>query len=160
MFENYAKSRFVISVLFSASEKGDTSENRDPNCTISNGKVTLDSNSNAENVKSHMEPPLETACSSESESCLIPEQVEFIIMFNKIKYDITFGYDSTILELKAHLERICGVPHATQKLIVKGMARNSMSLRKAGIVKGSKVMLVGSKMDDILAVKTAPKVCK
>ncbi|CAH2039458.1 unnamed protein product, partial [Iphiclides podalirius] len=37
------------------------------------------------------------------------------------------------------------------------MARDNMTLRKAGIAKGGKVMLVGSKMDDILAVKSAPK---
>lgn len=64
-----------------------------------------------------------------------------------------------MLELKAHLERICGVPQSAQKLIIKGMARDNVTLRNSGIVKGGKVMLVGSKMDDILAVKSAPKVC-
>lgn len=64
------------------------------------------------------------------------------------------------MELKAHLERICGVQQSAQKLIVKGMARDNMTLRMTGLVKGGKVMLVGSKMDDILAVKSAPKVCK
>lgn len=111
-----------------------------------------------------MEAPTETkACSSdaveESDICEIPEQVEFTIVFNKTKHDITFAYDSTILELKTHLERVCGVALSTQKLIHKGMAQDYMTLRKAGILKGSKVMLIGSKMDDILAVKHVPKVC-
>lgn len=63
-----------------------------------------------------------------------------------------------MLDLKAHLERICGVPQLAQKLIIKGMARDSMTLRQAGVVKGGKVMLVGSKMDDILAMKSGPQV--
>lgn len=90
--------------------------------------------------------------------CEIPEQIEFTVVFNKNRHDITFAYDATVLELKAHLERICGVPQSAQKLIIKGMARDNVTLRNAGIVKGGKVMLVGSKMDDILAVKSAPKV--
>lgn len=113
--------------------------------------------------KPHMEAPAEiAACTSEttedSEICEIPEQVEFTVVFNKMKHDITFAYDASVLDLKAHLERICGVPQSAQKLIIKGMARDTMTLRNAGIVKGGKVMLVGSKMDDILAVKSAPKV--
>lgn len=118
-----------------------------------------------EDDKSHMEAPSEiAACSSESteesELCEIPEQVEFTIVFNKVKHEISFAYDATVLDLKAHLERITGVPLSAQKLIVKGMAKDTMTLRNAGIVKGGKVMLVGSKMDDILAVKSVPKVCK
>ncbi|XP_026316849.1 ubiquitin domain-containing protein UBFD1-like [Hyposmocoma kahamanoa] len=147
-----------------ASEKGDSTENRDPNSLISNGtsKSAIDSKSIAEDDKSHMEASAETAaCSSESteesELCEIPEQVEFTIVFNKVKHEISFAYDATVLDLKAHLERITGVPLSAQKLIVKGMAKDTMTLRNAGIVKGGKVMLVGSKMDDILAVKSVPK---
>lgn len=147
-----------------ASEKGDTTENRDPN-TISNGaKAVIESKPDidVETEQHHIEAPTECAagCSEtteDAEICEIPEQVEFTVVFNKTKHDITFAWDATVLELKAHLERICGVPQSNQKLIVKAMARDEMTLRKAGVVKGGKVMLVGSKMDDILAVKSAPK---
>ncbi|KAI8439913.1 hypothetical protein MSG28_001372 [Choristoneura fumiferana] len=144
-----------------ASEKGDSTENCDPNSLVSNGtKIALECKPNAE--KPLTEAPTEsTACSSESieesEVCEIPEQIEFTVVFNKVKHDITFAYDASVLELKAHLERICGVPLSAQKLLIKGMARDDMTLRKAGVVKGGKVMLVGSKMDDILAVKSVPK---
>ncbi|KAJ2943674.1 hypothetical protein O0L34_g16787 [Tuta absoluta] len=147
-----------------ASEKGDSTENRDPNSLISNGspKVALDTKGSAGESEPHMEVAAEpAACSSEnteeSEEFEIPEQVEFTIVFNKAKHEITFAYDATIQDLKAHLERITGVPLSAQKLIIKGMAKDTMTLRKAGIVKGGKVMLVGSKMDDILAVKSMPK---
>lgn len=124
----------------------------------------LDSKPSIDDENSHMEVPAETvACSSdtpeETELCEIPEQVEFTVVFNKAKHDITFAYDATILDLKAHLERVTGVPLSAQKLIAKGMAKDTMTLRNAGIVRNGKVMLVGSKMDDILAVKSVPKVC-
>lgn len=114
---------------------------------------------------SHIEAPAEAAaCTSEpiedTDLCEIPEQIEFTVVFNKAKHDITFAYDATVADLKAHLERICGVQQSAQKLIIKGMAKDNMTLRQSGIVKGGKVMLVGSKMDDILAMKSAQKVCK
>lgn len=160
-------SRIVLThVVFAASEKGDTTENCDPNSLIANGssKPSINDQPIEKVEKSHIEAPTESAaCTSESKEesdvCEIPEQVEFTVVFNKSKHDITFAYDATVLELKAHLERICGVPQSAQKLIIKGMARDNVSLRQAGVVKGGKVMLVGSKMDDILAMKSAPKVC-
>ncbi|CAB3247660.1 unnamed protein product [Arctia plantaginis] len=146
-----------------ASEKGDSTENRDPNL-LANGatKAVVETKSNSENEKTHIEAPAESAaCTSDTtddtELCEIPEQIEFTIVFNKAKHDITFAYDATVLDLKSHLERICGVPQLAQKLIIKGMARDSMTLRQAGVVKGGKVMLVGSKMDDILAMKSGPQ---
>ncbi|RVE50726.1 hypothetical protein evm_004636 [Chilo suppressalis] len=149
---------------FIASEKGDSTENRDPNSLLSNGssKNGVDIKQELDIDKSHMEAPAEcTPCTSETsedtEICEIPEQVEFTVVFSKLKHDITFAYDATVSDLKAHLERVCGVPQSAQKLIIKGMARDTMTLRNAGVVKGGKVMLVGSKMDDILAVKSAPK---
>ncbi|XP_041986210.1 uncharacterized protein LOC121738306 [Aricia agestis] len=143
------------------SEKGDTTENRDPNSLVSNGnsKPVIDENSSENDDKPHIEAPTENAaCTSEkTDISEIPEQVEFTVVFNKNKHDITFAYDASVVELKAHLEQICAVPQSAQKLIIKGMARDSGTIRQAGIVKGGKVMLVGSKMDDILAVKSAPK---
>uniref|UniRef100_A0A2A4J6K1 Ubiquitin-like domain-containing protein n=1 Tax=Heliothis virescens TaxID=7102 RepID=A0A2A4J6K1_HELVI len=147
-----------------ASEKGDSTENRDPN-SIANGtsKTVAENKSILEGA--HTEAPAESApCTSETtedsepEFCEIPEQIEFTVVFNKAKHDITFAYDATVLDLKAHLERICGVPQSAQKLIIKGMAKDNMTLRQSGVVKGGKVMLVGSKMDDILAVKSAQMV--
>lgn len=160
-------SRILLThACFLASEKGDTAENQDPNSLVANGssKPDIESKPCVDNGKSHIEAPTESAsCASEStensEVCDIPEQVEFTVVFNKNKHDVSFAYDATVLELKAHLERICGVPQTAQKLIIKGMAKDNVTLRNSGIVKGGKVMLVGSKMDDILAVKSAPKVC-
>lgn len=143
------------------SEKGDTSENCDPNSTVANGKTkcpVVETVSNGENIKTHMDVPSEEPIAPSAEQASSEtEQVEFKVIFNKTKYDITFGWDETVKDLKIHLERIIGVPQNAQKLIIKGMAKDESTLRSAGVVKGGKVMLVGSKMDDILAVTSCPQ---
>ncbi|XP_034235867.1 ubiquitin domain-containing protein UBFD1-like [Thrips palmi] len=85
------------------------------------------------------------------------EDVDFKVIFSKSKYDITFPLDDTVAQLKDHLEIITGVPRTMQKLMIKGLAKDSFTLREAGVTKGSKIMLVGSKLDDILSVSTPSK---
>jgi hypothetical protein len=48
------------------------------------------------------------------------EQIDFKIVYNKKKYDITFGLDDTVGQLKAHLQDVIGVPSAMQKIMIKG----------------------------------------
>nr|CAD7430380.1 unnamed protein product [Timema monikensis] len=50
-----------------------------------------------------------------------------------------------------------GVPQAMQKVMIKGLAKDERTLRDLGVVKGAKVMVVGSKLDDVLAVSTPSK---
>ncbi len=50
------------------------------------------------------------------------EQIDFKIVYNKKKYDITFGLDDTVGQLKAHLQDVIGVPSAMQKIMIKGLA--------------------------------------
>lgn len=104
-------------------------------------------------------------CDSESSSarprspehCSTIEDVDFKVIFSKSKYDITFPLDDTVAQLKDHLEVITGVPRTMQKLMIRGLAKDSSTLREAGVTKGCKVMLVGSKLDDILSVSTPSK---
>ena len=67
------------------------------------------------------------------------EMVEFKVVFNKKKYDITFGLDDTVGALKVHLQDIISVPSTMQKIMIKGLAKDEMTLRKLGVIKGSKV---------------------
>ena len=84
------------------------------------------------------------------------EKVEFKVVFNKKKYDISFGIDDTIGALKVHLADIINVPNTMQKVMFKGLAKDEMSLRQVGVVKGSKVMVVGSTLSDVLEVAKKP----
>lgn len=112
------------------------------------------------------EPKLETDTTEEKPAAAAPEQAEaeiskgdqidFKIVYNKKKYDITFGLDDTVGQLKSHLQDVIGVPSAMQKIMIKGLAKDEMSLRKLGVTKGAKVMVVGSTLSDVLEVAKKP----
>jgi len=84
------------------------------------------------------------------------EKIEFKVVFNKKKFDISFDSNETIGALKSHLQDIIGVPSTMQKIMIKGMAKDEMTLKKLGVVKGSKVMVIGSTINDVLEVAKKP----
>ncbi len=43
---------------------------------------------------------------------------------------------------------------AMMKVMIKGLAKDEMTLRKLGVTKGSKIMVVGSSLNDVLKVST------
>lgn len=82
------------------------------------------------------------------------EIVNFIVIHNKNKFDIEFPLDETVSKLKLHLQNVINVPQPLQKVMYKGLAKDDKTLRDIGITTGAKVMVVGSKLDDVLAVST------
>lgn len=84
------------------------------------------------------------------------EKVDFKVIFNKKKYDISFPLDDNIGALKAHLQPTINIPPAMMKVMIKGLAKDEMTLRKLGVNKGSKIMVVGSSLNDVLSVSKAP----
>jgi len=90
------------------------------------------------------------------ESSNSPEMLELKIVFNKKKYDITFDVTETVGALKSHLQDIIGVPSTMQKIMIKGLAKDEMTLKKLGVAKGSKIMVVGSTLNDVLEVAKKP----
>merc|ERR1712079_678866 len=48
------------------------------------------------------------------------------------------------------------VPNTMQKVMIKGLAKDEMTLRQVGVINGSKVMVVGSTITDILEVNKKP----
>lgn len=84
------------------------------------------------------------------------EMLELKIVYNKKKYDVTFDVTETIGALKSHLQDIIGVPSTMQKIMIKGLAKDEMTLKKLGVAKGSKIMVVGSTLNDVLEVAKKP----
>lgn len=41
--------------------------------------------------------------------------------------------------------------------MIKGLAKDEMTLKRLGVTKGSKIMIVGSSLNDVLQVSTKPK---
>ncbi|XP_020295894.1 ubiquitin domain-containing protein UBFD1-like isoform X3 [Pseudomyrmex gracilis] len=85
------------------------------------------------------------------------ENINFTVVYNKQKISVNFALDSTVAELKTHLQKIISVPQAMQKVMFKGLAKDDQTLRNLGVTKGAKVMIVGSKLDDVLAVSIPTK---
>ena len=59
--------------------------------------------------------------------------------------------------LKSHLQPLIGIPPAMMKVMIKGLAKDEMTLRKLGVAKGSKIMVVGSSINDVLQMSSTPK---
>ncbi|QQP35249.1 Ubiquitin domaincontaining protein UBFD1like [Caligus rogercresseyi] len=103
--------------------------------------------------KSREEILKETLSKASSTSSVISgDPLDFKVIYNKKKHDIRFGSDNTVGELKAHLQSIIQIPPAMMKLMIKGLAKDEMSLKSLGLSKGSKVMVIGSSLDDVMAV--------
>lgn len=95
---------------------------------------------------------------TENQCIAVPtgETVSFKLIYSKTKYDIEFPVDGTIKQLKEHLSSIINVLPAMQKVMIKGLAKDEKTLKELGVTPGSKVMVVGSKLDDVVNVN-APK---
>lgn len=64
------------------------------------------------------------------------EKIDFKVIYNKKKIDISFALDGTVGELKDHLQNIISVPQAMQKIMIKGLAKDDQTLRSLGVTKG------------------------
>jgi len=79
------------------------------------------------------------------------EKVAFTLAFKKQVFNVEFGLEQTIGDLRQEVAKLSGVPAALQKLMLKGMLKNdSDTLRASGFKNGVKVMLIGSTIQDVL----------
>lgn len=82
----------------------------------------------------------------------VQEMVEFTIIYNKQKYEVKFPLDESVDALKNHIEKLTDVPAAMQKIMFKGRMNDDATLRINKVTNGSKIMVVGSTINDVLAV--------
>jgi len=99
--------------------------------------------------------PVVTELKSEKAPEVIIEKVKFKLVYAKTNYEIEFPLDQKVEDLKQHIEQLTGVPKGLQKLMFKGMLKSEDTLRTANIKDGAKLMLVGSKVNDVVEVVTA-----
>lgn len=118
-------------------------------------KLHMDSEANMSGVSTTSEDMTEaSSIEKPAENNEEKEMVDFKIVFNKQKYDISFPLDDTVASLKLKVEKLTRVPSSMQKLMYKGLAKDDQTLRTLGVIKGAKIMVVGSTLDDVLAVNT------
>lgn len=85
------------------------------------------------------------------------EVVEVKVIYNKNKYDVSATAETTIADFKKQLQELLGVPDSMQKLMYKGLLQDNQTFKAAGVTKGAKIMLVGSTLNDVLAVSSVSK---
>lgn len=85
------------------------------------------------------------------------ESIGVKVIYNKNKYDVTATSETTIAEFKKQLQELLGVPDSMQKLMYKGLMQDNHTFKTAGVTKGAKIMLVGSTLNDVLAVSSVSK---
>lgn len=99
-------------------------------------------------------PDLEASVSNGGEPEMEKELVELKIIWNKNKYDLKFPLDSTGADLKLKIHSLTGLPPAMQKVMFKGLLPEEKTLREIKVISGAKIMVVGSTINDVLAVNT------
>ncbi|XP_032442884.1 ubiquitin domain-containing protein UBFD1-like isoform X2 [Xiphophorus hellerii] len=86
------------------------------------------------------------------------ETVDLKIIWNKNKYDLKIPVDSTGAKLKERIHALTGLPPAMQKVMYKGLLPEDKTLRDIKVTNGAKIMVVGSTINDVLAVNTPKEV--
>lgn len=86
------------------------------------------------------------------------ETVDLKIIWNKNKYDLKIGIDSTGAKLKEKIHSLTGLPPSMQKVMYKGLLPEDKTLREIKVTNGAKIMVVGSTINDVLAVNTPKEV--
>ncbi|XP_077173204.1 ubiquitin domain-containing protein UBFD1 [Paroedura picta] len=97
-------------------------------------------------------PPDPDSPHSSVSNGLEKERVELKIIWNKNKYDVQLPLDSTGADLKQHIHALTGLPPTMQKVMFKGLLPEEKTLREIKVINGAKIMVVGSTINDVLAV--------
>ncbi|XP_011642156.1 ubiquitin domain-containing protein UBFD1-like isoform X2 [Pogonomyrmex barbatus] len=157
-----------VTLSSSLSETPNTAKN-DNNDSCCNSSPCPELTSNSKSIENSATDTKESTMESENNITVLQdtsvttlqepstENVDFTAIYNKQKISINFALDSTVAELKTHLQKIISVPQAMQKVMFKGLAKDDQTLRNLGVTKGAKIMIVGSKLDDVLAVSIPTK---
>lgn len=78
--------------------------------------------------------------------------INFIVIHNKIRYSVSMLPSSTIRQLKDKLFDIIGISSQVQKVMIKGLAKDDQTLESLNVNSSSEIMVVGAKIQDIIAI--------
>ncbi|KAJ3337172.1 Ubiquitin domain-containing protein ubfd1 [Gonapodya sp. JEL0774] len=82
-----------------------------------------------------------------------PEKpVTFKVQFGKDVHEMTMDLSDRVSELKSRVEALTGVHTNLQKLLYKGNLKDEQTLAEAKLTSSAKVILMASKVEDVLKV--------
>lgn len=90
-------------------------------------------------------------------SAPLGEPIDVKVVWNKTKYDVVVRPEETVLDLKTKMHELTQLPPTMQKIMFKGLCKDDRTMKDLKVSKGTKIMLVGSTLDDVLSVSTTPK---
>jgi hypothetical protein len=77
--------------------------------------------------------------------------IKITINFKKQNYLFEFGSEETLGNFRKHISNATGITPELQKLMYKGLVKDdSKTLKELNIVDGSKLMLIGSTMQEVM----------
>ncbi|CAK9290473.1 unnamed protein product [Gordionus sp. m RMFG-2023] len=80
------------------------------------------------------------------------------ILFKKEKYDIPMKLSATIKDLKEEVNKKTGLHTTLQKIMFKGLTKDEQTLKDLNAVEGSKFMVIGSTLNDIMSIRPPDKI--
>uniref|UniRef100_A0A915L9X7 Ubiquitin-like domain-containing protein n=1 Tax=Romanomermis culicivorax TaxID=13658 RepID=A0A915L9X7_ROMCU len=87
------------------------------------------------------------------------DSVSVTVVFGAEKYDMKVHLNETVLKFRSRVESLTGVPSNMQKLICKGLKLvEDGTLQSCKITDGSKIMLIGTRLKDIINTSDLPAV--
>lgn len=105
----------------------------------------------------------------------IEATLKFRVVWKKQTFEVSFGAEQKVAKLKEHIQTLTGlldtlklhytvcpvspapgIPPAMMKLMYKGLLKDDKTLREAKISNGTKMMVVGSTVDDVLTIQPPP----
>lgn len=85
------------------------------------------------------------------------DPIDVKVVWNKTKFDVVVRPEETVLQLKNKMHELTQLPPTMQKIMFKGLCKDDRTMKDLKVTKGTKIMLVGSTLDDVLSVSTTPK---
>ena len=84
------------------------------------------------------------------------ETFSLVVKYGKETINLDIPSSATLLKLQQELHAKTDIAPALQKIIFKGALKDDeKSLKDLGLKSGAKLMLVGSKIDEVMKVTTA-----
>eukprot|EP01118_Nematostelium_gracile_P004492 TRINITY_DN1525_c0_g1_i1.p1 TRINITY_DN1525_c0_g1~~TRINITY_DN1525_c0_g1_i1.p1 ORF type:complete len:268 (+),score=60.14 TRINITY_DN1525_c0_g1_i1:68-805(+) len=84
------------------------------------------------------------------------DKINVNISFKKQNYECAVGLDNTLGEFRQFVAAMTGVAAGLQKLMFKGAVRDdSKTINELGLKEGTKVMLIGSTISEVMSAASA-----
>jgi len=82
----------------------------------------------------------------------VRQQISFSVKFGNQVYSIVMDASATLQSLRDELHRLTGILPACQKITYKGIMKDdALTLKELKVVNGAKLMMLGSKIEDVMA---------